>query len=262
MRIAHAKLAVFSCLAAELAAVACASVSFCAVADAQSAAAPKDELDPAAYPAAVKTIRYSEGYRYVTPTGQTLYVVDPRVARPSRGTIIEYCVAACAANFKPLAAAPNAEPVGLWRPADSSGGRIWTYRQSPVFTFNADKRPGDVRGAGFENALSPIDYVPHPPAYIAPPAATALYAKGTWFLADMDGRGLFTAKRPFACTEACEPPEPFRAGSAALPVGAWTKVQAGGFTQWAWRKQPVFVVPLVDGMPSAPGLDAILLGSK
>lgn len=262
MRLASTKLAIFSCLAVDFAAAACASLSFSVVAAAQSAAAPKNEPDPAAYPAAVKTIRYSEGYRYVTPSGLTLYLVDPRVARPSRGTIIEYCVAACAANFKPLSAAPHAEPVGLWRPVDSSSGRIWTYRQSPVFTFNADRRPGDVGGSGFENALNPIDYVPHPPAYIAPPAATAHYAKGTWFLADRDGRGLFTAKPSIACTEACEPPEPFRAGSAALPVGAWTKVHAGGFTQWAWRKQPVFVVPLADGMPSAPGFDPILLGSK
>lgn len=262
MRLTKSKLTVLARFAIDLGATACVAASFSAVASAQPAAAPKGEPDPAAYPPAVKTIRYSEGYRYATPAGLTLYLVDASVARFSRGTVVDYCVAACAANFKPLAAAPNAVPVGLWRPVDSASGRIWTYRQSPVFTFNADQRPGDVGGAGFENALNPVEYVPRPPTYIAPPAAKALYAKGVWFLADEDGRRLFTAKQSGQCAEGCEALEPFRAGSAALPIGAWTKVNAGGFTQWAWRKQPVFVANLADGASSPPGFDPVVLAGK
>lgn len=258
MRIANTKLAA---LAVGLA-TACSIISLSAVAGAQAALAPKVEPDPSAYPPDVKTIRYSEGYRYVTPAGLTLYLVDASVARFSRGTVIDYCIAACAANFRALAAAPNALPIGLWRPVNSMSGRIWTYRQSPVFTFNADKHPGDVGGAGFENALTPVDYMPRPPAYVAPPAAKAIYAKGVWFLSDQDGHALFIAKRSDQCADGCEPPEPFRAGSAAHPIGAWTKVNAGGFTQWAWRKQPVFVGSVADGIPAAPGFEPILLATR
>lgn len=262
MKLTSTTFAVLAWLTVDITAMACVAVSFPRVAAAQPAAVLKDEPDPAAYPAAVKVIRHSEGYRYATPAGRTIYLLDARVARSSRGTVIEYCVAACAANFKPLTASASAVAVGLWRPVDSSSGRIWTYRQSPVFTFNADRRQGDVGGAGFENALHPVDYVPRPPAYIAPPGVKAHYFRGVWFLADEEGRGLFTKRQSAKCTEGCEPLEPFRAGSAALPVGAWTKLNAGGFTQWAWRKQPVFVAPLADGLPAAPGLDPVMLTAK
>lgn len=228
------------------------------LARAQSPVANQTETDPAAYPTAVKIAKHAEGYRYATPAGLTLYMLDLRSARASRGEVIEYCIAACAANFTPLPAAADAKPVGQWRPVQSSRGSIWTYRQSPVYTFNGDKRPGELGGVGFEYTLIAIPYVPREPEYVAPPAALAVYAKGTWYLADRNGRALIRQRHRPECDETCEPPEPFRAGEAALPIGEWSVVHAGGYAQWAWRKQPVFVAATAAGLPLAPGQEPMV----
>ena len=67
--------------------------------------------------------------------------------KPATGTKIGVngCVDDCLKEFKPLAAAPNAMPWGDWtivsRP---DGSHQWAYRGYPLYTFNADKKPGDT----------------------------------------------------------------------------------------------------------------------
>jgi predicted lipoprotein with Yx(FWY)xxD motif len=57
------------------------------------------------------------------------------------------CDAECAKVWKPLAAAPDAQPQGFWEVATRADGtRQWTYRGFAVYSYANDKKPGDMLG--------------------------------------------------------------------------------------------------------------------
>lgn len=213
-------------------------------------------VDPAAYPATVKTVRVPEGYRYVTPAGMTLYMLDPRDARGRTGTVVDYCAGACAARFTPLPADPAAPPRGLWKPMQSRrSGWVWTYRGSPAFTDRTDAKPGDTSGNGWDAIMHTIEWVPPAPALDGASAAPApvrpFYLGGRWLLADGNDHPLFTA-----CADPC-PSQPLRAGLAARPVGPWTPVDRPDGPQWTWQGRPVFVSAAILALPSEAGAQPI-----
>lgn len=84
----------------------------------------------------------------VGPNGMSLYTFDRDVAGSGRSA----CVAACATNWPPLAAPPDAKPTGDWSViAREDGSRQWAYRGKPVYYWTRDTKAGDRTGDGFNN---------------------------------------------------------------------------------------------------------------
>lgn len=218
---------------------------------AQPAGTAEGEADPTLYPPVVAVTKIDGGFRYTSPRGQTLYMLNPREARTRKGSVLEYCVAQCATMFTPLAAAEAAQPVGLWKPETTSRGMVWTYKGSPVFSFNADGRLGEAGGDGFEDIFGTIEYVPARPSFDAPPPAALRYRKGQWVLTDDQGRFLYTGGGG----------EPLVTGLAARPRGDWSIVAAGDRMQWAYKRRPVFVAAQVDVPPEGEGITPLTVAA-
>jgi predicted lipoprotein with Yx(FWY)xxD motif len=57
------------------------------------------------------------------------------------------CLDACMKEWRPLRAPAEAEGSGFWEVAvRPDGTRQWAYRGSPLYTYSADKKPGDIDG--------------------------------------------------------------------------------------------------------------------
>ncbi len=114
-------------------------------------------------PPGVKLARnHFGGDSFATDTGMTLYVRDRVVGTNtghnlrtgSRGNPIvghilgaKSCDAECAKTWKPLVAAPDAEPSGYWEIVmRDDGTRQWTYRGYAVYSYAGDQKSGDMRG--------------------------------------------------------------------------------------------------------------------
>ena len=77
--------------------------------------------------------------------GITLYTFDRDPADASRSV----CNGACATNWPPLAAGPDAKPDGDWSPiARDDGSKQWAYKGKPLYLWVKDARPGDRGGDG------------------------------------------------------------------------------------------------------------------
>lgn len=210
------------------------------------------QADPTLYPPVVQVARIAGGFRYVTPQGRTLYMLDPRDARGRGGTVIDYCIARCATLFTPVAAAANAVPVGLWKPQTSKLGPVWTYRGSPVFTYRDDQKPGDTRGDGWDDIIHTIEWVPPKPVVAAPAPATPVYVAGRWLLADGKDHLLFTANCATPCAAS-----PLRAGLAARSGKEWSVISGEDGPQWAYRRRPVWLSPSATALPQLAGAEPI-----
>jgi predicted lipoprotein with Yx(FWY)xxD motif len=78
--------------------------------------------------------------------GMTLYVFDRD--QPGRSL----CNGACATNWPPLSADPNAAAVARFSVIHRDDGSIqWAYRDRPLYTWTRDQKPGDTTGDGFLN---------------------------------------------------------------------------------------------------------------
>lgn len=197
------------------------------------------EGDAAAYPAEVRVVPVSEGFRFVDPRGMTLYMLDPREARARAGNAMTFCKGECASRFVPLAAGAEARPVGLWAPGEGAQGRQWAYRGSPVFTAVDDRKPGDSTGDGWQDVVHPIAWVPATPAFTAPAPVVARYVKGHFYLADPAGHLLVTCVKSEAA--ACRGASPLAAGAAARGFAGWSPLATADGRQWTFRGKPVFV---------------------
>ena len=85
----------------------------------------------------------ASGTVLVDGNGMTLYTFDKDKAAVSN------CYDDCATNWPPLAASDTARPqdeFGIVVRAD--GGRQWTYRGQPLYTWIKDAAPGDITGDG------------------------------------------------------------------------------------------------------------------
>ena len=188
------------------------------------------------HPASVSVGRTSAGPVYVDAARKTLYTMSLRWARARTGVGIEYCAAACLAAWTPLLAAVDAKPLGDWTIIAGPKGPQWAYQRNPVFSFNADAQPGDVKGDGYDYLWSTLVYVPPKPELIAPPSVAATPVRGDNILTDTSGRALFTATGTPAASFT-----PLAAAMASRPVGEWTVLRDRDVPQWAWRGKAVFV---------------------
>lgn len=107
------------------------------------------------------------GYVLVDAKGRTLYMFVPDKRR--RVT----CVKACAAVWPPMKLAKGARAVAAGKAKASllgsdrnpSGGRVVTYNRWPLYTYVADKAPGQATGqalnlnGGYWYVLSPAGKV-------------------------------------------------------------------------------------------------------
>src|SRR5579872_3567123 len=71
--------------------------------------------------------------------GGTLLMFDQDRAGRSR------CVAACAQEFPPLSAPPDARPSGDWSLVHRRDGSLqWAYQSHPLYTWVKERTPGEV----------------------------------------------------------------------------------------------------------------------
>jgi len=85
----------------------------------------------------------SAGKVLVNMDGMTLYSFDKDEAGKSN------CYDQCATNWPPLAAEGDAMASGNWSVVErTDGSKMWAYKGMPLYTFIADKTPGDVAGDG------------------------------------------------------------------------------------------------------------------
>ncbi len=115
-------------------------------------------FEPVAVPTGITIESTLLGRVLADHTGRTLYTYRPDVAAgdPSTG----------GDHWQPLAAPWLAVDRGDWRAiAQPDGTRQWSYKAQPLFTFAADKDPGDLKGhelAGIWTAvvLEPAEPLP------------------------------------------------------------------------------------------------------
>ena len=88
----------------------------------------------------------AKGGMFVTASGMTLYTFDKDVAGSGKST----CNGGCAALWPPAMAAASDQPAGAYTIVmRDDGARQWAYKGKPVYTYQADQKPGDRTGDGF-----------------------------------------------------------------------------------------------------------------
>ncbi len=191
---------------------------------------------PRDYPDGLSVGKTAAGPVYVDGRHKTLYSMSLRWARARSGVGMEYCAAACLAAWTPLLAKADAKPVGDWSVVQGPKGPQWAYQRNPVFSFNADQKPGETRGEGYDYLWSTLFYTPPKPTIAAPPSVATTPVKGENILTSLEGAALFTA--PLVGSAMFTP---FAAAMVSQPLGDWTVLRHGDTPQWAWRGKPVFV---------------------
>jgi len=88
------------------------------------------------------------GTALVSLEGYTLYASDEKRALPIRGCGIG---PDCARRWRPFEAGAIANPLGDFTViARQDGITQWAYRSRPLYLFDGDRKPGDVRGTGVD----------------------------------------------------------------------------------------------------------------
>lgn len=212
-------------------------------------------LDASAHPATISVRPGKGGFYYTDAAGMTVYALNGPVARGRSGATLDYCIGPCQKIWTPLAAPADARPVGLWKVVTAVQGPQWTYRNNLVFTYNADRAPGDLAGDNYDDLWTVIDYVPPAPKTVEPAAVVPIYLAGRYVFGDAGGHVLFTAAE--SCGERCLGWTPLAAGMAARDVGDWTVERGGARPQWRYRGQAVFVAD--DDQPNSVPIGATVL---
>jgi len=100
---------------------------------------------PAGEPAPAMSVNSAAGAVLTDQHGMTLYTYDEDDPGASN------CTGLCAAAWPPLMAQDGAQPTGhltvISRP---DGSKQWAKDGMPLYTYNQDKKPGDIRGEGVE----------------------------------------------------------------------------------------------------------------
>ena len=87
--------------------------------------------------------RLEPGKAFVDSRGMTLYTYAEDEDNKST------CNADCAKNWPPLMADKGAADDGDWTVISRDDGSLqWAYMGSPLYTYKADKKPGDTSGDG------------------------------------------------------------------------------------------------------------------
>jgi predicted lipoprotein with Yx(FWY)xxD motif len=88
----------------------------------------------------------TSGNVLATPAGMTLYTYDKDVRGKST------CYGNCALTWPPLLGDSRSRPAGnLTLVARKDGTKQWAFDGKPLYTFVQDKKPGQVKGDGFNN---------------------------------------------------------------------------------------------------------------
>ena len=88
------------------------------------------------------------GGMLVNTSGMTLYTFD----RDAAGSAKSACNGPCAALWPPAMAAADAKPDGDFSIVTrDDGSKQWAYKGKPVYTYSADKKPGDTTGDHFKD---------------------------------------------------------------------------------------------------------------
>lgn len=89
-----------------------------------------------------------EGGRLVNASGMTLYTFDKDVAGSGKSV----CNGPCATLWPPATVAADAKPeADLSIVTRDDGSKQWAYKGKPVYTYAADKQPGDMAGDNFKD---------------------------------------------------------------------------------------------------------------
>ncbi len=94
-----------------------------------------------------KVVNTKIGPVLATSTGMTLYTFAKDTA-PGKSA----CNGPCAANWPPLMAKADAQPVGDWTVITrDDGSKQWAYEGKPLYAWVKDQQEGDTTGDGFLN---------------------------------------------------------------------------------------------------------------
>lgn len=84
----------------------------------------------------------------VDAKGMTLYTFDKDMASSGKSA----CNGPCATLWPPAMAAASDQPAGSYTiVVRDDGSRQWAYKGKPVYTYQADQKPGDRAGDNFKD---------------------------------------------------------------------------------------------------------------
>jgi predicted lipoprotein with Yx(FWY)xxD motif len=96
-----------------------------------------------AAPSGIKVTKMGDKEMVTDASGMTLYVYDADAPGKSN------CNGACATNWPPLVAGPDAKPVGNYTIVTrDDGSKQWALNGKPLYHWKNDKQPGDMTGDG------------------------------------------------------------------------------------------------------------------
>jgi predicted lipoprotein with Yx(FWY)xxD motif len=96
-------------------------------------------------PAPTKSVKSAAGAILTDQNGMTLYTYDGDVGGSSS------CTGLCAAAWPPVMAQDGAQPTGhLTVIARPDGSKQWAKDGMPLYTYDQDKKAGDIKGDGLE----------------------------------------------------------------------------------------------------------------
>lgn len=161
------------------------------------------------------------------------------------------CDGDCAASFAPLRAPWGAVATGAWATRRMADGTLqWTHAALPVFTCRRDVAPPEARCAG--DGWRALAVAPAP---ALPPGFTIQPSEMGPVVADRDGRSLYRllgSRAEFEreiCDAACiarqwqlvTAPAPTAATAGdGDPRGAFSVLQAGATSTWAFEGKPLY----------------------
>jgi predicted lipoprotein with Yx(FWY)xxD motif len=194
------------------------------------------------YPAGVTVAHSKLGLIYVDANGKTLYAMNGGMVNYRRTQdALKFCVGFCAEKWRAYVPDGAAKAVGAWRILNGAQGPQWAYGNNLVFTFNDDKKPGDLNGHEYEDVWFAINYIPPAPRDLqAPPSVRPLLVNDTYVLADDQGRALFAYDSHGGCNAGCDGLVPFNAGMASRSVGQWAVTTVADRPQWTFRGKLVY----------------------
>jgi predicted lipoprotein with Yx(FWY)xxD motif len=204
----------------------------------------------------VREIADAGGAGLVDSLGMTLYTFDGNAAHPkpscdSRGD--------CARGWAPLEAPEIANAVGDFSViARDDGIAQWAYRGKPLYKFDANQKPGDVNGVGFDRrfrvALVVRYFMPRDATIrrstelgdiIATAGGATLYQRdrvltddeGHGFRADHGAPALGRSFGTASCDNRCAKTwRPYIAPADARPSGYWdVATRPDGTRQWVYK---------------------------
>ena len=84
----------------------------------------------------------------VDAKGMTLYTFDKDVANSGKSV----CNGPCATLWPPAMASTTDQPVGVFGIVTrDDGSRQWSYQGKPIYTYQADRKPGERTGDNFRD---------------------------------------------------------------------------------------------------------------